>query len=278
MIYDNLTYDNLTGQTAFLIDGKKMADDIEKSIKESLKDSNIHPCLAILSFGSDPASAVYVRNKVAACSRLGYMCHTVSLPETDVDRGMEILMRWAEDASTHGIIVQLPAPEAGTLLKLIPPYKDVDGLRPDSRFKPCTALAVMDLIGEPELSGYHAVVVGRSEIVGKPVAKLLLDADATVTVCHSKTEDLGAITSRADVLIVAAGKQDLITADMVKPGAIVIDVGINRDPITNKLVGDVDFSMVKYVAAQITPVPGGVGPMTVAKLMENVYQAAKMQT
>lgn len=273
-----MTYNILTDQPASLIDGKKMAEEIERSIKQCLEAEDIRPCLAILSFGSDPASAVYVRSKVAACSRLGYMCQTVSLPESDVDRGMEILMRWAEDPTIHGIIVQLPAPEAGTLLKLIPPYKDVDGLRPDSRFKPCTALAVMHLIGEKDLSGYHAVVVGRSEIVGKPVAKLLLDADATITVCHSKTEDLGAITSQADILIVAAGKQDLITADMVKPGATVIDVGINRDPTTNKLVGDVDFSMVKYVAGQITPVPGGVGPMTVAMLMENVYQAAKMQT
>lgn len=256
-----------------VIDGKKYAQHVEAQLADMISWENIIPCLAILSFGNDPASAVYIRNKVAACNRLGIRCHTCSLPENNVGEGMRILMNWATDSMIHGIIVQLPAPESDKLLKLIPPYKDVDGLRPDSRHYPCTAMAIRNLIPE-DVSGKHAVIVGRSNIVGKPVAKLLLQNDATVTVCHSKTENLEKYTKDADILIVAAGKPNLIKASMVKPGATVIDVGINR--VDGKLTGDVDYAMVKNVAGHITPVPGGVGPVTVAMLMSNTVDAAMM--
>lgn len=260
--------------SATIIDGKALAQKIEAEIIDTISWENVVPCLAIMSFGDNAANAAYVQNKIKACNRVGIRCHTCNLREDDVDLGMQILQSWAKDSTIHGIIVQLPAPNAEELMKLIPPYKDVDGLRPDSRFTPCTALAIMSLLPD-FVEGKHAVVVGRSNIVGKPVAKLLLDANATVTVCHSYTQNLAEITRQADILVCAVGKPDTITYSMVKPGATVIDVGINR--VDGKLVGDVDYPMVEAIAGAITPVPGGVGPMTVAMLMQNVVRAAMIQ-
>lgn len=260
--------------SATILDGKAMAQAIEAELIDTISWENIIPCLAIMSFGDNAANTTYVQNKIKACNRIGIRCHTCNLRENDVDQGMQILQSWAKDPAIHGIIIQLPAPHAEELMKLIPPYKDVDGLRPDSRFTPCTALAIMKLLPD-DLAGKHAVVVGRSKIVGRPVAKLLLDADATVTVCHSHTQDLAEITQQADILVCAVGKPNTITYSMVKPGATVIDVGINR--VNGRLVGDVDYPMVEAVAGAITPVPGGVGPMTVSMLMQNVVRAAMIQ-
>ena len=207
-----------------------------------------------------------------ACKEAGFRCQVASFP-LSCPEAMNQIHAWNQDPHVHGIIVQLPAPDADDYINAIHPDKDVDGLGKNSSFIPCTAKGVMVMIdavpcGE---SGKHAVVIGRSRLVGKPLAKLLLDADFTVTVCHSKTQDLASITRTADVLISAAGVPNLVTADMVKPGATVIDVGINKHE--GKTVGDVCFDEVKEVAGYITPVPGGVGPMTVAMLLDNTAEA-----
>jgi len=277
--------------TAKIIDGKSLAAAVRASVGpaiEQLAARGRRPGLAVILVGDDPASRIYVRNKVRACEETGLRWELHEYP-AGVDEAT-LLARLAEldrDARVHGILVQLPLPahlDTQRVLAAISPSKDIDGFHAQNLgalvsgkpgFVPCTPAGVMRMLeseGVP-LAGRHAVVVGRSNIVGKPAALLLLQRDATVTICHSKTVDLAAITRRADVLIAAVGRARLITAEMVKPGACVIDVGTNR-LADGKLCGDVDFGRVKEVAGWITPVPGGVGPMTVAMLVSNTVRAA----
>lgn len=267
---------------AQIIDGKQIAAKLCEAIKDNISATKTSPTLAIMRVGDDPAGDVYVRNKMNKAGELGINCLYAHYSAQDHLSAWGTMSRWANDASVHGIILQLPAPGCEGLAEAyIPLEKDVDGFLPGSPFSPCTPKGIMtmlhavhDEIGT-DLAGKHAVVVGRSEIVGRPIAKMLLDEDCTVTVCHSKTSDLGEFTKEADILVVATGKPGLITGEMVREGAIVIDVGMNR--VDGKLVGDVDFESVSQVAVWITPVPGGVGPMTVASLMENVWLAWRMQ-
>ncbi len=277
--------------TAQLIDGAALAKEKLSQLKQtviSLQGRGIQPGLATVQVGDDAASRIYIRNKSRACAEAGVNSIHHDLPaqssERDVLRHIDTLNR---DASVHGIIVQLPLPkhlDARRISQSIAVAKDVDGfnwrnlgalMEGTPGIVPCTPRAAMVMLDSAKIrfEGRHAVVVGRSNIVGKPVALLLIARGATVTVCNSHTADLGAITRQADVLVVATGKAGLITRDMVKPGAAVIDVGINRLP-TGKIVGDVAFDEVKVVAGWITPVPGGVGPMTVAMLVENTVNAA----
>ena len=277
--------------TAKIIDGKSLAAAVRASVGpaiEQLAARGRRPGLAVILVGDDPASRIYVRNKVRACEETGLRWELHEYP-AGVDEAT-LLARLAEldrDARVHGILVQLPLPahlDTQRVLAAISPSKDIDGFHAQNLgalvsgkpgFVPCTPAGVMRMLeseGVP-LAGRHAAVVGRSNIVGKPAALLLLQRDATVTICHSKTVDLAAITRRADVLIAAVGRARLITAEMVKPGACVIDVGTNR-LADGKLCGDVDFGRVKEVAGWITPVPGGVGPMTVAMLVSNTVRAA----
>jgi methylenetetrahydrofolate dehydrogenase (NADP+) / methenyltetrahydrofolate cyclohydrolase len=274
-----------------IIDGKALAATIRREVKEKvarLAERGLQPGLAVILAGDDPASRVYVRNKVRACEETGirsfYTEYPASVGEAElVDRVAAL----NADRAVHGILVQLPLPkhiDGERVLETVSPEKDVDGFhlrnlgalvagRPG--IVPCTPAGVMRLIDHAgvKLAGKHAVVIGRSNIVGKPQALLLLARNATVTICHSRTADLGAITRQADVLVAAVGKPRTVSADMVKRGACVIDVGVNRLP-DGTLAGDVDFHAVKEVAAAITPVPGGVGPMTIAMLLENCVMAA----
>jgi methylenetetrahydrofolate dehydrogenase (NADP+)/methenyltetrahydrofolate cyclohydrolase len=277
--------------TAQLIDGAALARKKISELKEkveSLHTHGIHPGLATVQVGDDPASRIYIRNKVKACADAGVRSIHHDLPadssESDVLQHIHELNR---DPAVHGIIVQLPLPkplDARRISQAIAVAKDVDGFNWQNLgalmenapgIVPCTPCAVMAMLDNAGIAvdGRHAVVVGRSNIVGKPVALLLIARGATVTICKSRTPDLGAMTRQADILVVATGKAGLITAAMVKPGAAVIDVGINRLP-TGKIAGDVAFDEVKEVAGWITPVPGGVGPMTVAMLVENTVSAA----
>jgi methylenetetrahydrofolate dehydrogenase (NADP+)/methenyltetrahydrofolate cyclohydrolase len=252
----------------------------------------ITPCLAVLLVGEDPASAVYVRNKVNACEKAGIRSLKDVYP-VDVNPAI-VLARIAAlnaDSSVHGILVQLPLPkqfEPAAILEAIAPEKDVDCFHAENigalmqgtpRFLPCTPAGVMEMLRSESvpLDGAEAVVVGRSNIVGKPMAMLLMAKNCTVTVCHSKTRDLAFHTRRADILVAATGRPKMITGDMIKPGATVIDVGINRLP-DGKLCGDVDFASAQEVAARITPVPGGVGPMTITMLLANTITAAESVT
>lgn len=237
------------------------------------------PTLAILTSDQDPASRIYVRNKMNKCAEVGIACLTASVPAHNSPQAYNILTSWAKDDAVDGIIIQRPS-AFENLQYLIPPSKDVDGAMIDAEYDPCTPRGIMHLLHSinVDLAGKHAVVIGRSDTVGKPMAQMLIEADCTVTTCHSKTENLADYTRSADILVCAAGRANLITADMVKPGAIVVDVGINRipdpeNPDKTKLVGDVDYPLVKEVAGWITPVPGGVGPMTVAVLLDNVWKA-----
>lgn len=276
-----------------LIDGKAIAADIRAELKirtqpfEQKYGKKIG--LAVVLIGNDPASAVYVRNKVKACEEVGIRSFRHDLPqETTQKQAEELVSALAEDENVHGILVQLPLPaglDEKRLLSLIPPEKDVDGFLAENVGKlalreegtvACTPLGVMELLARSGISaaGKRAVVVGRSNIVGRPMALLLLNADATVTVCHSKTKDLAEECRRADILVAAIGKAKFITADMVKEGAVVIDVGMDRDE-NGRLCGDVDFENVKEKASAITPVPGGVGPMTIAMLLKNTCDAAE---
>ena len=276
-----------------LIDGKAIAADIRAELKirtqafEQKYGKMIG--LAVVLIGNDPASAVYVRNKVKACEEAGIRSFRHDLPqETTQKQAEELVSALAEDKNVHGILVQLPLPaglDEKRLLSLIPPEKDVDGFLAENIGKlalreegtvACTPLGVMELLARSGISaaGKRAVVVGRSNIVGRPMALLLLNADATVTVCHSKTKDLAEECRRADILVAAIGKAKFITADMVKEGAVVIDVGMDRDE-NGRLCGDVDFENVKEKASVITPVPGGVGPMTIAMLLKNTCDAAE---
>ena len=278
--------------TAQLIDGAAIAVNVREQVRqraEALRAKGIIPSLAVVLVGEDPASQIYVRNKIKASAQAGIESSHITLP-ADVTR--EVLLatirQLNDDARVHGILVQLPLPphlDAREVINLIDPAKDVDGFHPSNagalftgapRFVPCTPLGVMTLIGTTgvALRGARAVVVGASNIVGKPQAMLLLQAGATITICNSKTRDLGAITREADVLVVAVGRAKMVTGDMVKPGAVVIDVGMNR-LADGRLCGDVDFASAREQAGWITPVPGGVGPMTIAMLLSNTLDAAE---
>jgi len=274
-----------------ILDGKKIAEMRQKILKEEIGSSGLSPRLATVIVGSDPASQMYIRMKHRACEQVGIGSAGIELPE-DATTGqvLEAVTQLNNDDDIHGILVQLPLPkyvDSERVIAAVRPDKDVDGFNPFNlgllfsgrpRFVPCTPKGIMTLLAEYkiELAGTRAVVIGRSIDVGRPMAALLTNADATVTVCHSKTKDLTYEVNRADILVSAVGKAHFITRKMVKPGAVVIDVGINQ--LNGKLVGDVDFAAVKDIASAITPVPGGVGPMTIATLMENTYRAAIVRT
>ena len=278
--------------TAQLIDGNALSRQLRSQVSErvaALKAKGLIPGLAVILVGDNPASQVYVRNKVKACEDTGM--HSV-LEQYDASMSeAELLARvdaLNNDPSIHGILVQLPLPahiDAHKVIEAISPAKDVDGFHVASAgalmvgqpgFWPCTPYGCMKMLESIgyELRGKHAVVIGRSNIVGKPMAIMLLQKDATVTICHSRTPDLKAQTLQADVIVAAVGKRKVLTADMVKPGAVVLDVGMNRDE-DGKLCGDVDFDGVRQVASWITPVPGGVGPMTITMLMVNTLESAE---
>ncbi len=279
---------------ANLIDGRAIAKKVRAEVREEvahLQAQGLTPHLVVLLVGDDPASQIYVRNKARAAEKVGIRSTTYHLP---ADTPEPALLEFIQDLNTqddvHGILVQLPLPphlDSQRILEAIDPQKDVDGLHPENlgrllaghpRFLPCTPQGILRMLQEISynLEGKEAVVVGRSTIVGKPMALLLLQHHATVTMVHSRTRDLAAHTKRADILVVAAGRASLIRGEMVKAGAVVIDVGINRMP-DGTLRGDVAFEEVSERAAWITPVPGGVGPMTVAMLLKNTVQAAKLQ-
>jgi len=284
-----------------LIDGAALADRVTRDVAvrvAELAERGVTPGLTVVLVGDDPASAVYVGSKERTCRELGMRGETLRLPATTTQRELlEIVDRLNSDASVHGILVQMPLPkqiDADAVVRRIRPDKDVDGFHPvnvgklsigeKDGFAPCTPAGVLYMLQTygVQTSGADCVVIGRSNIVGKPMAALMIQpgVDATVTMCHSRTRDLGEHTRRADILIVAAGRPQMVTADMVKPGAVVIDVGMNRIPDATKksgtrLVGDVAFESVRDVASLITPVPGGVGKMTIAMLMANTVRAAE---
>jgi methylenetetrahydrofolate dehydrogenase (NADP+)/methenyltetrahydrofolate cyclohydrolase len=299
--------------TARILDGKALAGKLQAELAQRVAEfkakSGVTPCLAAVLVGEHPASEVYVRNKRQACERVGMASQLHRLPVTASQQELLDLVGRLSDAPTaegvpaydgsppanpvHGILVQLPLPEQideKQILDAVHPLKDVDAFHPENvglivqgrpRFLPCTPHGLQKLSVESgiEISGRHVVVLGRSEIVGKPIALMLVQrgggADATVTICHSRTQNLLEITRQADILIVAIGKPQFVTADMIHSGATVIDVGINR--VEGKLTGDVDFETVSQVAGAITPVPGGVGPLTIAMLLENTLKAAMLQ-
>jgi methylenetetrahydrofolate dehydrogenase (NADP+)/methenyltetrahydrofolate cyclohydrolase len=276
--------------TAQLIDGKAIAAEVRAELTALVAArpaGQRPPGLAVVQVGEDPASTVYVRNKKQASEGCGMRSFGYDLPETTTQEDLlALIARLNADDAVDGILIQLPLPDhldKDALLLAVDPAKDVDGLHPlnlglllmgRAVFPSCTPAGVMELLARSGLpiAGRHAVVVGRSNIVGKPMAALLLAADATVTVCHSRTPDLAAITRQADILVAAVGRAGLVTAEMIKPGAVVIDVGTNRGP-DGKLLGDVQFSGVAEVAGWITPVPGGVGPMTIAMLLKNTWRS-----
>ena len=278
--------------SARLIDGKAIAEGIraELAIRVGrLADNGIVPALAVVIVGDDAASKVYVRNKALACESIGMRSHVHALPADISQLTLTTFVKGLNaDASVHGILVQLPLPRhiaSRAVIESIEPTKDVDGFHFDNlgalvvgdpAFYPCTPWGIMKMLEHEgvRIEGSHAVVVGRSNIVGKPMALMLMHAGATVTICHSKTRDLGAMTRQADILVAAVGKPRMIRGDMVKAGAVVVDVGINRLP-DGKLAGDVDFESAAPVASAITPVPGGVGPMTIAMLLGNTVKSAE---
>lgn len=280
---------------AAVIDGKQISAQVKEEVRkqvEEMKARGITPALAVVLVGEDPASCVYVRNKTKACEVCGIRSEQIRLPaDTTQEQLMAVVDRLNNDASIHGILVQLPLPKGldeTAVIRAISPEKDVDAFHPvnvgkimigDYDFLPCTPAGCMELIHSTgtSVSGKHAVVIGRSNIVGKPMAMLLLHENATVTICHSRTKNLKEECLRADILVAAVGKQNVVTADMVKPGAVVIDVGMNRNA-EGKLCGDVDYAGVSEVAGYITPVPGGVGPMTIAMLMKNTLKAAQSRS
>lgn len=277
-----------------LIDGKKISTEIKDELKvtiEELKKRGVKACLAVIQVGSDPASSIYVRNKKRACAYVGIESLSYELPEeTTEEELVNLVKELNENDKVHGILVQLPLPKhinADMIIRTISPDKDVDGFHPESvgrlcigepGFASCTPAGIIQLLKRSgiEIEGKECVVVGRSNIVGKPMSILLLRENGTVTITHSRTRDLKEVTRRADILVVAIGKPKFITVDYVKEGAVVIDVGMHRNE-ENKLCGDVDFDEVKDKVSAITPVPGGVGPMTIAMLMYNCVEAAKGQ-
>lgn len=279
---------------AQLIDGKAISAEIKAEAAAEaaeLKAKGIEPCLAVVLVGDNSASKVYVSNKQKACEAVGIKSVSHVLPgETTEEELLKLIDELNNDASVHGILVQMPVPEQiddRKVIMAISPDKDVDCFHPVNvgylhtgakGFLPCTPAGIIELIKRSghSIAGKNCVVIGRSNIVGKPVAMLLMQENGTVTICHSKTQDLAGICRGADIIVSATGKVDTVTADMVKEGAIIIDVGMNRNA-EGKLCGDVDFENVKEVAGAITPVPGGVGPMTIAMLMKNCNTAAKIQ-
>ncbi len=280
---------------AQIIDGKTIAESVRTQVaaetQQLLRDTGIVPHLAAVLVGNDPASEVYVRNKERACHKAGLKStlHRLDAATTQADL-LALIAALNHDMSVHGILVQLPLPkhlDATQILDAILPTKDVDAFHPENtglmlqgrpRFLPCTPAGVMKMleVSNVPTAGRHAVVIGRSDIVGKPMAVLLVQkgVDATVTICHSRTADIGAVCRTADILIAAVGIPEFVKGDMIKSGAVVIDVGINR--VNERLVGDVDFAAACAVASAITPVPGGVGPMTIAMLLQNTLKSASM--
>jgi methylenetetrahydrofolate dehydrogenase (NADP+)/methenyltetrahydrofolate cyclohydrolase len=287
--------------SARILDGKSLALEIRKEIAEEVSElqrsTGIQPCLAAILVGDDPASQVYVRNKELACEKAGIQSQLFRLPATtSTEELLSLLQRLNEDVKIHGILVQLPLPKQineRQVLDAVTPAKDVDAFAPENvgllsqgrpRYLPCTPHGVFQILGRCQISvaGKHVVVVGRSDIVGKPLVSMFLqrtgpfgsdNANATVTCCHSQSSDLAGITRQADILVVAVGKANFITADMIKPGAVVIDVGINR--VDDKIVGDVEYEGASKIASAITPVPGGVGPLTIAMLLRNTLTSAQ---
>lgn len=276
------------------IDGKAISAAVKSRIAAEvaeLKTKGIQPGLAVIIVGEDPASKIYVGNKKKACADLGMLSEEYALPaDTTMDELLALIDKLNRDPKINGILCQLPLPrhlDEKAVIDAISPEKDVDAFHPKNvgkimigeyDFLPCTPAGIMEMLAACGIdpAGKHCVVIGRSNIVGKPMAMLMLHKNATVTICHSRTKDLAAHTRQADILVAAVGKANFVTADMVKPGAVVIDVGMNR-PEGGKLCGDVDFDAVEPVASAITPVPGGVGPMTIAMLMQNTLTAAKKQ-
>jgi methylenetetrahydrofolate dehydrogenase (NADP+) / methenyltetrahydrofolate cyclohydrolase len=288
--------------TAIILNGKEVAKSVKETVKkkvESLEKENIYPGLAVVLVGGDPASHVYVKNKGKTCEKLGIYSETLTFSDDISQRELNtIINKLNHDPKFHGILVQMPLPEhldASEVIHRIRPEKDVDGFHPENvgrlvldedGFRPCTPAGIVEILRYYDISteGKHVVIVGRSNIVGKPMLNMLYQkkeyANATVTICHTRTRDMGSITRLADILIVAAGKAEMITGDMIKSGAVVVDVGMNRvdDPSKKKgyrLTGDVNFEEASHVASAITPVPGGVGPMTIAMLMVNTVKAAQ---
>lgn len=279
---------------AIRIEGKLLAAQVKDRVAAGvaqLKEKGIEPCLAVIMVGENPASQVYVKGKVKDCAECGIKSLEIHLPaETTQDELLQKLAELAGDAGVHGLLVQLPLPahiDEKTVIEAIPPQKDVDGFTAvnvgrmmigEECFLPCTPAGCMEMIRSTgvSISGKNAVVIGRSNIVGKPAAMLLLRENATVTICHSRTENLKQVCANADILVAAVGRAGFVTGDMVKPGAVVIDVGINRNA-QGKLCGDVDYDAAAEKAGYITPVPGGVGLMTRAMLMQNTLQAAQKQ-
>ena len=277
---------------ATIIDGKMLSLKLKEEMKgriAQMKEEGIVPKLVVVLVGNDSASQVYVRNKHKSCGEVGIESEVITMPEeTTQQELLEVVERLNQDNSVDGILVQLPLPkqiDEKTVLRAIRPDKDVDGFHPvnvgllsigDECFAPATPSGIVVMLKEYgiEIAGKHCVIVGRSNIVGKPMAALMLKENATVTVCHSKTNNLAEITRQADILIVATGRRNTVTADMVKEGVVIIDVGMNRNEL-GKLCGDVDFENVKEKASFITPVPGGVGPMTITELLESTILAAK---
>ncbi len=278
---------------ATIINGKEIAAQIKAEVRaevDQLKAEGMNPGLAVVLVGNNPASRVYVTNKKKDCAEVGFASYEYTLPEETTEAELlELVEQLNRDDTVQGILVQLPLPDQiceQTILRAIAPEKDVDAFHPenvghimigDYAFLPCTPAGVIEMIDRAgiELQGKHCVVIGRSNIVGKPMAMLLLHRNATVTICHSRTKNLAEQTRQADILVAAVGKANFVTADMVKPGAVVIDVGMNRNA-EGKLVGDVAYDEVEQIASAITPVPGGVGPMTRAILMHNTLTAAKI--
>lgn len=277
--------------TAKIIDGKTVAENVKEKVRldalNFAEKFGRKPGLAVIMVGENPASAIYVRNKAIACAKCEINSLEYKLPESSTEKEVIALVKSvANDKNVDGMIVQLPLPDGfdeKKILSYVPAEKDADGfsslnagdlLLGNDCLSACTPQGIIELIKSTgtDICGKRAVVVGRSNIVGKPVALMLLANDATVTVCHSKTQNLASVTREADILVVAIGKKEFITGDMIKPGAVVIDVGMNRD--NGKLYGDVEFSSASEVASFITPVPGGVGPMTVAMLLKNTMKAA----
>ncbi|MBQ3918185.1 MAG: bifunctional methylenetetrahydrofolate dehydrogenase/methenyltetrahydrofolate cyclohydrolase FolD [Oscillospiraceae bacterium] len=277
-----------------IIDGKKVSARVKSEVREEaavLGQKGISVGLAVVIVGDNPASRVYVNNKKKACAEVGFESYEYALPaETTQDELLALVKKLNDDKKVNGILVQLPLPkhiDENAIINAISPDKDVDAFHPtnvghimigDFSFLPCTPAGVMELIAETgiDVCGKNCVVIGRSNIVGKPMAMLLLHKNGTVTMTHSRTKDLASVTSQADILVAAVGKAGFVTADMIKPGAVVIDVGMNRNA-EGKLCGDVDFDGCCEKAGYITPVPGGVGPMTIAMLMRNTLTAAKIQ-
>lgn len=271
-----------------ILDGKACSEQRLDILRKKIDESGLSPHLATVIVGTDPASQMYVRMKHAACKRVHIVSAGIELPaDVTTEQVIESVRRLNEDQKIDGILVQLPLPkqiDTAQVVGAVQPEKDVDGYHPlnlgllfagTPRFTPCTPQGIMTLLEANRIpvAGQHAVVLGRSIDVGRPMAALLLSADATVTICHSKTRNLSDLTRQADILVSSVGKAHFVTPDMVKQDAVVIDVGINQ--LMGKLVGDVDFAAVNKIASAITPVPGGVGPMTIAMLMENTFRAAK---